>query len=151
MGWINAGTGGEGVARDWEATFSYLIERYEKEVSDALASNGFTSSQLWEEVNQAAVIASMTWTYPRDYFAITDEVRTYLIEMIKWMSAKQEQESEQEQDYLALYEAKYGVDLTAKGDEWYMDNVYPLSILDWAAQQLGYALPNAEEVDAISF
>lgn len=54
-------------------------------------------------------------------------------------------------DYEAEYNAKYGVVLGEKSEKWYMENVYPLSINDWAAQQLGYALPDAEEIEAISF
>jgi hypothetical protein len=56
-------------------------------------------------------------------------------------------------DYEAAYEANIGVNLREKAENgsWYMDEVYPLSLNDWAAQQLGYALPNVEEVEAVSF
>ena len=74
-----------------------------------------------------------------------------LIEAQKKVAARNAEAKAVQPDYEAEYNAKFGVVLREKSHEWYMENVYPLSIGDWAAQQLGYALPNAEDVDAISF
>ena len=160
MGWIHAGNseGGSGSNRGYTAALQIKTE-YEVSLETAQALVGILliDRNVTLEVALADADYIHSWLSHPNFIQYVNEIYSAyewkkVRQFLEWWIVEDYEFNElvrkcfpvattatKSVDYEALYEAKYGVNLRDKaenGGDWYIDEVYPLSLNDWAKVQL---------------
>ncbi len=160
MGWIHAGNseGGSGSNRGYTAALQIKTE-YEVSLETAQALVGILliDRNVTLEVALADADYIHSWLSHPNFIQYVNEIYSAyewkkVRQFLEWWIVEDYEFNELVRkcfpvatsapasvDYEALYEAKYGVNLRDKaenGGDWYIDEVYPLSLNDWAKVQL---------------